>query len=220
MDREIEVYRRLLEFYGPQHWWPAEHAFEMIVGALLMQQTAWGNVAEAIRNLRAAGLLEVRALASAKLPTIRRLVKVAGLYRTKPERLRSFCRHLLDRSDGNLKRYFERTTAAVRADLRAQAGVGPETADSILLYAGRHPVFLVDAYTTRIGRRIGLFGTDDYDAIQRHFEDRVPRDLGTYQEYHALLVAHAKALCRPTPACDRCPLRDLCDFGSREKVHR
>src|SRR5205823_11741514 len=108
-------------------------------GALLMPQTSWRNVAAAIRNLKAAGLLEVRALAAAPVPTIRRHVKAAGLYRVKPNRLRSFCRHLLETADGDLQRYLDGPTDEVRADLLAQPGVGPETADSILLYAGRHP---------------------------------------------------------------------------------
>jgi endonuclease-3 related protein len=215
----MALYRRLLDAYGPQHWWPAEDPFEVIVGALLMQQTAWRNVAEAIRNLKDAGLLDIQALASATVPTIRKHVRIAGLYRTKPRRLRAFCRHLLERADGDLPRYFDRPTDVVRADLLAQEGIGPETADSILLYAGGHPLFLVDAYTIRIGRRIGFFDTDDYDAVQRHFEARVPRDVEVRREYHALLVAHAKALCRPTPRCDRCPVRALCDFGSARKLH-
>jgi endonuclease-3 related protein len=209
----MEVYERLLDQYGPQHWWPADSPFEVIVGALLIPQTTWRNVAEAIRNLRGARLLDVRRLASTSIPTIRRHVRVAGLYRTKPRRLRDFCRHLLDRSAGDLERYFDRPTNVVRADLLAQEGVGPETADSILLYAGGHPVFLVDAYTIRIGRRIGLFDTDDYAAVQRHFVDRVPTDLAIRQDYHALLVAHAKARCRPIPTCDGCPVRELCDVG-------
>ena len=218
MDRAQRVYQRLLQHYGPQHWWPAETAFEAIVGALIMQQTSWRNVEVAIRNLRRAGLLDIRALAETPVPVIRRHVRIAGLYRTKPARVRAFCRHLLDRSDGDLARYFGRPTDAVRADLLAQDGVGPETADSILLYAGRHPVFVVDAYTERIGSRIGLFRTGEYPAIQRFFEGHVPRDLATYQEYHALLVRHAKTLCRRThPACGECPIQSLCDFGRRRK---
>jgi endonuclease-3 related protein len=209
----MDVYERLLGEYGPQHWWPADSPFEVIVGALLMPQTTWQNVAEAIRNLRGARLLDVRRLASAPIPTIRKHVRVAGLYRTKPRRLRDFCRHLLDRSAGDLRRYFDRLTETVRADLLAQEGVGPETADSILLYAGSHPVFLVDAYTIRIGRRVGLFDTNEYGVVQRHFSDRVPNDLATRQEYHALLVAHAKARCRSIPKCDGCPVREVCDFG-------
>ena len=218
MDRARHVYERLLEHYGPQHWWPAETAFEAIVGALLMQQTSWRNVEVAIRNLRRAGLLDVRALAEAPVPVIRRHVRIAGLYRTKPARVRGFCRHLLERSDGDLARYFGRPMDVVRADLLAQDGVGPETADSILLYAGGHPIFVVDAYTERIGTRIGLFRTREYRAIQRFFEQHVPRDLAIYQEYHALLVRHAKTLCRRTnPACAGCPIQSLCDFGRRRK---
>jgi len=214
MDSSRAIYQRLLDRYGPQHWWPAETPFEVIVGALLMQQTAWRNVAEAIRNLRGAGLLEVRAIASAPIPVLRRHVKITGLYRTKPRRLQRFCRHLLHRAGGDLEAYFDRPTDVVRADLLAQDGVGPETADSILLYAGHHPIFLVDAYTVRVGQRVGLFTTDKYDAVQRYFEDRMPRDLRDYQEYHALLVKHAVTLCRRTPKCEPCPLRGLCQYGS------
>jgi len=218
MDRARAVYERLLDYYGPQHWWPAETAFEAIVGALLMQQTSWRNVEVAIGNLKRARLLEVRGLAEAPVPVIRRHVRIAGLYRTKPARLRAFCRHLLNRSGGDLARYFARPMDEVRADLLAQEGVGPETADSILLYAGGHPVFVVDAYTERIGGRIGLFRTGEYRTIQRYFEQRVPRDLTTYQEYHALLVRHAKTLCRRVnPACAECPVQTLCDFGRRRK---
>jgi len=213
VDREMDVYRRLLDAYGPQHWWPADSEFEIIVGALLMPQTTWRNVAHAIQNLRAADLLDIRRLASAPIPTLRKHVRVAGLYRTKPRRLRDFCRHLLARSAGDLRRYFDRPTDEVRGDLLSQFGVGPETWYSIFLYAVTHPGFLVDAYTVRIGRRIGLFDTDRYEDVQRHFEDRVPSDLATRQEYHALLVAHAKARCRSVPKCDGCPVREVCDVG-------
>ena len=217
VDRAREVYRRLLARYGHQHWWPAENAFEVIVGALLMQQTAWRNVHAAIENLRVAGLLNVQALASAQVDVVRKHVHVAGLYRTKPSKLRNFCRHVVEQWGGDLSKYFDRPTDVVRADLLAQDGVGPETADSILLYAGGHPVFVVDAYTLRIGRRIGLFDSDEYGPAQRYFERHVPRDLATYREYHALLVAHAKSLCRPRPACGECQVQSLCDFGRRRK---
>ncbi len=217
MERARAVYRRLRAEHGPQHWWPAETDFEVIVGALLMQQTAWANVERAIANLRDAGLLDPHGLAAASVPAIRRHVRVAGLYRSKPGRLRAFCRHLVERSDGDLAAYFGRPTADVRAELLAQEGVGPETADSILLYAGRHPVFVVDAYTVRIGTRIGLFAKAGYEDVQRYFEDRLPRDVHVYQEYHALLVAHAKRLCRPRPRCGECPLRATCAYGRRQR---
>ena len=218
MHRSVAVYQRLLAHYGSQHWWPAETSFEAIVGALLMQQTAWRNVEIAVQNLKRARLLDVRALAGAPVPVIRRNVRVTGLYRTKPARLRAFCRHLLDRSGGDLAVYFKRPTGIVRADLLAQDGIGPETADSILLYAGGHPIFVVDAYTERIGSRIGLFRTREYAPIQQYFQRRIPRNLATYQEYHALLVRHAKTLCRAAnPACAECPVQSLCDFGRRRK---
>src|SRR5207249_10413746 len=130
MDRARAVYERLLDYYGPQHWWPAETAFEAIIGALLMQQTSWRNVEVAIRNLKRARLLEVRALAEAPVSVIRRQVRIAGLYRTKPARLRAFCRHLPDRSGGHLTRYFARPADKVRTDLLAPHGVGRATADA------------------------------------------------------------------------------------------
>lgn len=217
MDRAREVYRRLLDHHGPQHWWPAKTDFEIIVGALLMQQTTWANVERAIADLRDGGLLDVHALAAASVPAIRRHVRVAGLYRTKPARLKAFCRHLVDRADGDLKAYFDRPKEEVRRDLLAQEGIGPETADSILLYAGRHPAFVVDAYTVRIGRRVGLFASTDYDSVQAFFETHLPRDVPTYREYHALLVQHAKAFCRPRPKCGACPLKSLCAFGRGQR---
>lgn len=217
MDPTEDAFRRLADRYGPQRWWPAQTRFEVIVGALLMQQTAWANVERSIANLRDAGLLDVHALAAASVPTIRRHVRGAGLYRTKPARLKAFCRHLVAACEGDLDRYFDRPTEEVRADLLAQDGVGPETADSILLYAGGHPVFVVDAYTVRIGTRLGLLHTSEYDAVQRHFERRVPRDLRTYREYHALLVTHAKTLCRPRPRCGECPLLATCAYGRGQR---
>ncbi|HYM39532.1 MAG TPA: hypothetical protein VEY12_05225 [Thermoplasmata archaeon] len=217
MDKAAAIFRRLLDHYGPQHWWPAESDFEVVVGALLMQQTAWGNVERAIANLEEAGIMDPHAVAAASVPRIRRAIRVAGLYRTKPGRLKAFCRHLVDCSDGDLRRFFRAPTEALRADLLAQPGVGPETADSILLYAGRHPVFVVDAYTIRIGNRVGLFETQAYEHVQRYFEDRLPREVDRFREYHALLVRHAKTFCRARPKCAPCPLRRMCATGRRQR---
>ncbi len=217
MDRVVVVFQRLLDAFGPQRWWPARSPFEVIIGALLMQQTAWANVDRAIANLREAELLEPHALAAASVAGIRRHVRVAGLYRSKPGRLKAFCRHLVERSDGDVPRFFRGPTAALRSDLLAQPGIGPETADSILLYAARRPVFVVDAYTIRIGRRIGLFDMDRYDGVQRFFEERLPHEVPLYQECHALLVTHAKTFCRPRPKCIPCPLRSLCAYGRGQR---
>ncbi|MGQ0798057.1 MAG: endonuclease III domain-containing protein [Methanobacteriota archaeon] len=215
MNRAREIFDRLLATYGPQRWWPAETPFEVIVGALLMAQTSWRNVERAIATLKAAGLLNPHRLAAARAATIRRHVRGTGLYGVKPGRLRAFCRHLVASSGGDLRAYFDRPLDAVRADLLHQPGVGPETADSILLYASDHATFVVDAYTVRIARRVGLVGSDDVGRVKAFFERHVPRDLAAYREAHALLVAHAKARCRPTPRCGGCPLFDVCDHGRK-----
>ena len=207
------VYDALRRHFGPQRWWPAETRFEVVVGALLMAQTSWRNVEAAIGNLRTAGLLDARALAAAPLPRIRALVRPAGLYRQKPRRLKRFCEHLLRVSGGDLRRFLARDPRALRAELLALDGIGPETADSILLYAGDVPTFVVDAYTVRIGRRLGWFASARYDEVKAFLEARVPADLATYREYHALLVAHGKAFCRPRPRCHACPLRGACAYA-------
>ncbi len=213
------VFDLLLARFGRQRWWPAKSPFEVIVGALLMAQTSWRNVEVAIGNLDRAGLLDPRALAAASLATIRTLVRPAGLYRRKPGRLKSFCRHLLRVSDGDLDRFFARDLEAVRGELLGLEGIGPETADSILLYAARFPTFVVDAYTVRIGQRLGWFATGRYDTVKGFFESHLARDLAAYREYHALLVAHGKEICRPKPRCDVCPLQDACAY-SRERQRR
>ena len=211
MDEPLAAYEKLLARFGPQHWWPARSRFEVIVGALLMQQTAWRNVEVAIANLRRAGLLSPRAIASASIPELRRHVRVAGLYRSKPWRLKSFCVRLME-FRGDLDAFFRRDAAVVREDLLAQEGVGPETADSILLYASRIPTFVVDAYTIRIARRLGWIDSDDYDEVKAWFEARLPRDLAGLREFHALLVRHAVQVCRPRPKCEACPLNEMCAY--------
>ncbi len=216
MDAVREAFDRLLARFGPQRWWPADTRFEVIVGALLMPQTAWRNVEAAIGNLRRAGLLSPEAIARASVPEIRRHVRVAGLHRSKPRRLKRFCGRLME-FGGDLDAFFDRDPAVVREDLLAQEGVGPETADSILLYASETPTFVVDAYTVRLARRLGWIETDDYDEVKGWFEVRLPRDLARYREAHALVVAHGKAVCRPRPRCGECPLDDLCAYCRRTR---
>lgn len=211
VDAVADAYGKLLGRFGPQHWWPAETRFEVIVGALLMQQTAWRNVETAIGNLKRAGLLSPAAIAGASVPEVRRHVRIAGLYRSKPRRLKRFCLRLME-FGGDLDAFFDRRFDVVREDLLAQEGVGPETADSILLYASETPTFLVDAYTVRIARRLGWIGTDRYEAVKSWFERRLPRDLQRYREFHALLVRHAVTICRPRPKCGECPLNEMCAY--------
>jgi len=154
-------------------------------------------------------------IASASLVKIASLVKPAGLYRTKPRRLKVFCRKIMGTTGGDVRTFLDREESLLRNDLLSLDGVGPETADSILLYAANRKRFVVDAYTRRVGRRIGLFDSDDYDEVQGYFEKNIAGGLKTYQEYHALIVELAKRICRPRPLCDRCPLNDICDYARR-----
>jgi len=213
MTKAAEVYRLLLRDLGPQHWWPADSPFEVIVGALLMPQTSWRNVEKAIGNLKRAGMLSPAAIAASRLDRLRAVVKPAGLYRTKPPRLREFCRHMMRASGGDVDAFLRRDREALRLELLSLKGVGPETADSILLYAAQVKVFVVDTYTRRAGRRLGLFEHEDYDSIQSYFRRNVPDDLYVYQEYHALMVALAKHACRARPRCGACPLLEVCRHG-------
>jgi len=202
------MYRAMLHVLGPQGWWPGRTRCEVIVGAILTQNTAWTNVARAIANLRRARVLTPEALAALPAPRLARLIRPSGYYKTKAGRVKRFLRFLRARYALNLSRMFTRRASILREELLAVSGIGPETADSILLYAGGVPVFVVDAYTRRILGRHGLIRSDaTYDAVQALFMKNLPPDTALYNEYHALLVAVGKDFCRPIPRCARCPLR-------------
>jgi endonuclease III related protein len=164
-------YRALFQAWGPQHWWPAQSRFEVIVGAYLTQNTAWTNVEKALANLRAARLLSVRAIRRAPLAEIERLIRPAGYFRQKAKRLKIFVAFLDDQYEGSLRKLFARPTQQLREELLNLHGVGPETADSVLLYAANHPVFVVDAYTRRILARHAILPEKaDYEEIRELFE--------------------------------------------------
>ncbi len=207
-----------MNHFGPQNWWPAKSRFEMMVGAILMHQTRWEKVEMAISNLKEAGTLNPKSLARVDYTLLARLVRPAGLYKTKPRRLIELSRHLVKSYDGDLDRFFSRDTALIRNELLSLEGIGPETADSIILYAAGRKSFVVDNYTKRIGWRIGLFNSDSYDDIQACFANNLPSNLKTYQEFHALIVALAKGICRPRPLCDSCPLTYICDHFARKSI--
>jgi endonuclease-3 related protein len=210
-----EIYRRLLAAFGPQHWWPAEFPFEVVVGAVLVQNTSWQNVERAIRNLREAGLLEPHALAALPEDTLQDLVRPAGYYRVKAKRLGSLLRFLIERYGGSLEAMFRTPADTLRNQLLAVHGIGKETADSILLYAGGLSVFVVDTYTHRVLARHGWIGFDaDYDQIQEYFQGGLPEDAALFNEFHALLVRLGKDYCRKAqPRCANCPLRKLLPEG-------
>ena len=209
-EQLLEIYQRLLDTYGPQHWWPGETQFEIIVGAILTQNTSWTNVEKAITNLKTAGCLEPDKLHALGASEIEQFIHPAGYFRLKTKRLKNFLQWLVDRYGGNLETLEAIDTRRLREELLSVSGIGPETADSILLYAFHRPVFVVDAYTARVTVRHGLIEPDiDYEQLQYLFESNLEPDVAVFNEFHALLVCVGKDFCKPKPQCPRCPLNPL-----------
>jgi endonuclease III related protein len=206
----LKIYRRLLRSRGPAGWWPGEDGFEVSVGAVLTQNTAWTNVEKALATLRSRGLLSHARLRAMSPEEIAPLIRSAGCHNVKARRLGALLA-FLDEFRGRPENMAGEDPRALRARLLAVPGVGRETADSIALYAAGLPLFVVDAYTRRVFARLGLLkGTEGYDEIQSFFMDRLPREAGLYNEYHAQIVLLAKDFCRPRPLCGACPVEDLC----------
>lgn len=203
------LYQRLFQAHGPQHWWPGETPFEVMVGAVLTQNTAWSNVERAIGRLGAANRLTPEAILALPLLELAELIRPAGYFNVKAARLRNLCQFLLD--SGGEATLGSLSSDRLRLALLAVSGIGPETADDILLYAFARPVFVVDAYTRRIGERLGLLGArDGYEAIRARFESALGPDVALFNELHALLVCHGKEVCRPRPRCQGCVLAEDC----------
>ncbi len=204
-----EYYHALFQALGPQNWWPARTPFEVIVGAILTQNTAWSNVEKTIANLRRERLLAPTALEGVTHAKLARLIRSSGYFRQKAKKLRAFVKFLRSEYGGSLKRMFRTPTEQLREKLLGVHGIGPETADSILLYAGRHPVFVVDAYTRRILSRHGLASERaGYEELRALFEKTLPPDVQLYNEFHGLIVMTGKHWCRTkNPRCQECPLQ-------------
>jgi len=210
----IDIYRRLFDRFDHQHWWPAEEPFEVIVGAILTQSAAWGNVEKAINNLKRAGALSPGKLRRLSLSRLAGLIHPCGYYNAKALKLKSFAFWLGNHYDDDLNRLFACDTEELRQQLLSVHGIGQETADSILLYAADKPVFVVDAYTRRIFNRIGLTpAKDSYAGYQAFFMDNLPADAKLFNEYHALLVRLGKEVCRRRPVCSQCCLSDICQLA-------
>ncbi len=204
------VYDRLLGAYGPQHWWPAETPTEVVVGAILAQNTVWTNAERAIANLKRAGCLSFSALRDVGSTQLAKLIKPSGTYRVKAARLKSFVEVLWREHGGSLCSLLDGELEAARRRLLAIPGVGPETADAILLYAGNRPSFVVDAYTRRILRRHFIIAVDTgYEATRSVFQRHLSPNAVLFNEYHALLVALGKRHCSIRATCSGCPLEDL-----------
>jgi endonuclease III related protein len=207
----LRYYSAMSSALGPMRWWPARTPFEVIVGAILTQSTSWANVERAIENLHTARMLTPSAILNARTSRLAALVRPSGYFRQKAKKLKAFVRFLQREYDGSLKRMFQSGTHELREKLLSVHGIGPETADSILLYAGNHPVFVVDAYTHRIFERHAITrGKPDYETVRALFETALPRDPQLWNEFHALIVNTGKNWCRKSvPRCEECPLRSL-----------
>lgn len=212
----MTVYGRLLAAYGPQQWWPAESPFEVIAGAILTQNTAWTNVEKAIANLKAAGAMSASELRSRPLDELAALVRPSGYFNSKARKLRAVAEYLGAYGDDLGELFRSKPLPDLRQEILSIHGVGPETADSILLYAGGLPSFVIDAYTIRVLGRLGWPSAGStYSAVQRYFHETLPRQADVFNEFHALFVVHGKRACRKRrPICEACPLRDLCETGS------
>ncbi|MBI4698448.1 MAG: endonuclease III domain-containing protein [Nitrospirae bacterium] len=206
----IEIYRTLFNAFGPQHWWPGETPFEVAVGAILTQNTNWGNVEKAINNLKTQKVLDPVALHKMPAEKLALLVRPSGYYNIKAKRLKAFLNYFVIKYKGSMKNLKDVDMQTLRKELLGIHGIGPETADSILLYALEKPVFVIDAYTKRALARHGIVSANAaYQDIQLLFHDNLPRDTVMYNEYHALFVKLGKDFCRPKPGCGICPLREM-----------
>ena len=210
-----DVYERLVQSFGPQHWWPGESRLEIMIGAILTQNTSWKNVEKAIQNLRDADALTMATLSALSQEELAELIRPAGYYRLKTKRLTNLLRFIHEQHAGSIEDMFAVGLAPLREQLLGVNGIGPETADSILLYAGELPTFVVDTYTARIVKRHEWIDEDaDYYSIKDLFESQLDTNVDLFNEFHALIVQVGKRFCKPKPVCNDCPLCDLLPEGS------
>jgi endonuclease III related protein len=206
----MKIYSKLYQAYGPRHWWPGETSFEVMVGAILTQNTSWRNVEKAIQKLKEKRVLNPEGIHRLKKSQLATLIKSSGYYRIKADRLQVFINFLFEEFDGNLKKMGRERLGKLRRKLLEVKGIGPETADSILLYGLKKPIFVVDAYTKRILSRHGMISEKaSYEEIQKLFMDHLPLDEKLFNEYHALFVHLGKTVCKKIPRCDICPLLSI-----------
>ena len=203
-----EIYKKLYEAFGPQHWWPGDTPFEIAVGAILTQNTNWGNVEKAINDLKRHNALSAKAIHEMPVSTLSKLIRPAGYFNIKAGRLKSFIQFFMEKYRGNMKRMKKDETYLLRKKLLGINGIGPETADSILLYALEKPVFVIDAYTRRVLSRHGIMEHDKpYEKFQELFHLTLKKNVRLFNEYHALFVRVGKTYCKKkNPLCDKCPL--------------
>ncbi|MFH1715429.1 MAG: endonuclease III domain-containing protein [Elusimicrobiota bacterium] len=206
------IYNKLFKAFGPQYWWPAKNAFEVIIGAVLTQNTNWSNVEKALSNLKGEIKLTPKALYALDKTHLANLIRSSGYYNQKAERLHSFCCALKKDYKFNLNSMLSSDIHFLRKKLLSIKGIGPETADSIILYAANKPIFVVDAYTFRMCGRLGFDIPRDYEKVQVLFHKKLPNDSKLFNEFHALIVRLAKNYCKKKPVCYGCPIRINCKY--------
>ncbi|HOE18282.1 MAG TPA: endonuclease III domain-containing protein [Syntrophorhabdaceae bacterium] len=207
-QRLNNIFRILLEAFGPRKWWPGETQLEVIVGAMLTQNTSWKNVERAIRNLKAKKLLDIKRLYYAAPALLSDVIRPAGYFNIKARRLKNVVAVLYEHYSGDIERLASLGVSELRNILLAINGIGPETADSIMLYAFDKPVFVVDAYTKRFLKNHRLYNGESYEDVQAYFMKNLPADVYLYNEFHALIVLLCQRYCKKTPMCHECPLRN------------
>ena len=214
------IYRILRRRFGFLNWWPGETKAEILVGAVLTQQTSWKNVEKAIAELKRNNALNIEKLAKMNIRKLERLIRQSGFYRQKASRLKGICTYILKRH-GSIEAMFRQDIAELRKELLSLNGVGRETADSIILYASEKPIFVIDAYTRRAMSRIsgGVISEEtDYDTLRAYFESHIKKDITLYKDFHAQFVELGKNYCKSKPLCEECPLNRVCIYASRENA--
>ena len=225
------IYKILYNKFGKQNWWPvdkkyhikneSDFRFEIIVGAILTQNTTWSNVEKVILNIKKSNILEIKKILDANFKCLKEIIKPSGFFNQKTERLLTICNYLKNNFNSDLDKFFDRETELIRNELLSLNGIGPETADSIILYAGNKPTFVVDAYTKRLCERIPIKINPSYNDIQNFFEKDLNKNfkfeelVNVYNEFHALIVKLAKDYCKKKPKCNNCPLKNNCKFFIR-----
>jgi len=210
----MNIYDKMYGHFGPRGWWPGNSLFEICIGAILTQSVSWKNVARAIDNLKQAGLLDINRMYHSPVEDIEKCIVPTMYYRMKARKLLAFVEHVMEKYAGNLPKMFNQDLAGLRKELLDIYGIGPETADSIILYAAEKPIFVVDAYTRRIFSRLGIINENiSYDEMQGFFMRHLPTDVSLYNEYHALIVGVGNMFCaNKKPRCGSCPVSEFCTF--------
>lgn len=210
-DFLMNIYECMLKYYGKQHWWPGDSILEIMVGALLTQNTSWRGVEKAIKNLKDEGMLDMESIINND--RVLELIRPSGFYNIKHKRLKNMLLNIRNSFGDNLESLKLVNPKVMRDFFLSLNGIGKETADSILLYGLEHPFFVVDSYTKRLFGRLGILQEDDYDSVQKLFHTHLPVSTQLFNEYHALIVTHSKNICKKRPECKKCFLIEYCNYG-------